>query len=275
VASFDSEPTHEQVVVCPRRDGAISVEDCLECAEYQGRSFDCARGQSFVVCHEANSEVPARAETDALVADIMTSHVLCVTEDLSVEDLVAMFLDENMNGVPVVDAARHPIGMISKLDLLRERRAGTTVAQIMTPLAFFVTARTSISQAAALMAFEDVHQVPVVSDDEKVIGLLTSLDLLRWLARREGHVGARDARPRVKAANEAVHPWIAAMDVTAARMRDAFRWIESERTAKPDEPLVQLVEQARARCELSRAQATWVHWTLDPGSVAVQPKEPA
>jgi predicted transcriptional regulator len=199
----------------------------------------------------------------------MTSRVLCVADDLGVDALTKMLVEENLNAAPVVDAARHPVGMISRLDLLRQRRPDATVAEVMTSLAFFVTARTSISQAAALMAFEDVLQVPVVSDDEKVIGLLTSLDVLRWLTRSE-----EAPKPRAQEKNEALHPWIAAMDVSAERMRDAFRWIESERAKQPDARLQELAEQARSRYRLSRAQASWLHWSLDPESLAVQPKEP-
>jgi CBS domain-containing protein len=275
VSSADAVTVTEPLVACPRREGAISVDDCRECAEYQGHSFDRDRAESFVVCRAPNTEVPAPAKSDALVADIMSSRVLCVTEELGVEELVQVFLDENVTAVPVVDAARHPIGMITRIDLLRERRARALVAELMTPLAFSVTARVEVSQAAALMACEDIHQVPVVSDDGKVIGLLTSLDVLRWLARRNGEVGTNVPTQGRNAGNEPIHPWIAAMDVNAERMRFAFRWIESERAKQPDVPLIQLVEQARVRCELSRAQATWMQWTLDPESVAVQPKEPA
>src|SRR5262249_50102003 len=64
--------------------------------------------------------------------------------------------------------------------------AGKTVGDIMVPLAFALPESASIAQAAALMAYEGVHRVPVVSTSREVVGLISSLDVLRWLAQRSG-----------------------------------------------------------------------------------------
>lgn len=160
------------------------------------------------------------------VAVAMTGNVLCVREDVSIESLTALFLERGISGAPVVDAGGFAIGVVSKTDIVRERyengesvdvepvqvtqRRGLsyalgegfhseavargTVSDIMTPLAFTLHESTPISQAAALMAYEGMHRVPVVSDDGRVVGVLSSLDLMRWLAEDNGYL-VRDPTP--------------------------------------------------------------------------------
>jgi CBS domain-containing protein len=156
----------------------------------------------------------------------MTGNVVCVRREVSIESLTALFLERDISGAPVVDDSGAPVGVVSKTDLVRERYmngesvdaeplqvtqrrgltyplggkfhaepvARATVADIMTPLAFTLHESTPLSQAAALMAYEGVHRVPVVSDDGRVVGVLSSLDVTRWLAEHHGYI-VRDPTP--------------------------------------------------------------------------------
>jgi CBS domain-containing protein len=185
VASPGADLIQEPFVECPRRDACATLDECARCNEYAGLSFDGERGRSFVVCRSPDVAL-AVGRTRDTVAEIMTADVLCLREDLTLAAATELFLRDNVSAAPVVDAARGPIGMLSRSDLLRERFPGAMVSEAMTPLAFSVRGDALITRAAALMAYEGIHQVPVVSEDEKVIGLLTSLDILRWIAQREG-----------------------------------------------------------------------------------------
>ena len=109
-----------------------------------------------------------------------------------------------------MDDEGRPIGVVSKTDLLRARQArdrGTDgagedddlssvpVEDIMMPIAFCLPESESIARAAALMAFEGVHRVPVVGTRGQVVGLVSPLDILGWLARNHGWVvGASHVR---------------------------------------------------------------------------------
>ena len=165
------------------------------CNEKQGRSFDCESRRPFVVCRGPHFEVPAVSAEDSMVADIMTSQVLCVDEALDTVALAELLHREGVRSAPVINAGRHPIGMISSADLPTPLRTEVAVAEIMTSPAVYISARASVMEAAALMALEEVNQLPVVSDDDKVVGLLTSLDVVRWVARRVGYLRHEGARP--------------------------------------------------------------------------------
>lgn len=156
------------------------------------------------------------------ISEVMTHDVICVREDLSVAELTALFIEKNISGAPVVDADGKPIGIVSKTDLLREHlpdeeedepgagepltlhRAGyevefgpgfrlariqrSTVAEIMMPIAFTLPETAPVSRAAALMALEGVHRIPVVSGEGRVVGIVSALDVMGWIAREDGYL---------------------------------------------------------------------------------------
>jgi CBS domain-containing protein len=54
---------------------------------------------------------------------------------------------------------------------------------LMTPLVLSVRQGTPIARAAALMAAEGVHRLPVVNENNRIVGLVSSIDVLRWVGR--------------------------------------------------------------------------------------------
>lgn len=142
-----------------------------------------------------------RAEATAVSA-IMTRDVRCVSPDTTVEALETLLLERGLSGAPVVDGGGRLIGMVSKTDLVRRtheagdteerhvpvepgfhvEREPPTVREIMTPLCVCLPPYASVARAAALMAFEGVHRLPVV-DANRVVGIVTPIDVLRWVGR--------------------------------------------------------------------------------------------
>jgi CBS-domain-containing membrane protein len=57
----------------------------------------------------------------------------------------------------------------------------------MTCTAFCLAETESIARAAGLMAVEGVHRVPVVGRRGMVTGVVSPLDVMRWLARQHGY----------------------------------------------------------------------------------------
>ena len=53
--------------------------------------------------------------------------------------------------------------------------------------------RTGAWHAAALMAYENIHRVPVVAADGAVIGIVSAMDIVRWVAEQDGYVVGRSA----------------------------------------------------------------------------------
>lgn len=223
VASGDGSLEELRTVRCPGQDRSMALERCLACADSGGMAQDPGARGDWLWCRNpvAGGEAPARGSPAERtpVHSVMTARVTAVRPDVSLESLTELLLDLGIGGAPVVDDAGRPVGVVSKTDLLRERfergdtaeadlrrRPGApgrvevgpgfhaedlpraTVSDVMTRAAFTISEKAPISQAAALMAFEGVHRVPVVSEDGRVSGIVTTLDLLRWLAQVEGYL---------------------------------------------------------------------------------------
>ncbi len=228
----DGDVLTERTVHCRRQGETVTVAACIRCGHCK-RIMPSVGGELFeVVCDygdvcveemiaDSGPPVEAAHPSRVPVSAIMTSDVVCVQKDLSVEALTTLFLERGFSGAPVVDENGRPIGLVSKTDLVRERHDGggleereplcvredggveyelgpgfhavaiarATVADIMMPIVFAVPENATVAKAAALMAFEGVHRVPVVSLGGQVVGVLSSLDILRWLAGHAGRTG--------------------------------------------------------------------------------------
>lgn len=156
---------------------------------------------------------PLEQATQTPVSEIMTREVITVRSELSVESLMQLLLDHDLSRVPVVDEEGRPIGMVSKTDLLldrhdagdtaqeglpplpaaggvRYREAGfhvheeptRTVGEVMSPTVLSLKENATVANAAEVMAVHHVHGLPIVSKGGKLLGMLSSIDILAWLA---------------------------------------------------------------------------------------------
>jgi CBS domain-containing membrane protein len=110
-----------------------------------------------------------------------------------------------LQALPVIDCARRVIGMLTKTDFLRhveqqdysllgralrallvrtpQTHSGKAevVGQIMTPCVQTVSASAPIVQLVSLMADQGVHQIPVLDDERKLVGMVTQSDMVAAL----------------------------------------------------------------------------------------------
>lgn len=211
-------------VFCPKRTAVLPISDCRSCGHCKGLSLDTSEGDSFLRCNyrgqaqdltpDVDTGVTERAEPS--VGDLMTTPVRCVTKDTPATSLLRIFVEDGISAVPVVNGEGRPIGVVSKSDLLREQFRGglpddlalwstaghqepvtvealdefldgRSVAELMTPFAFSLPVDAPVSLAAALMSYEAVHRIAVTETDGMVVGILSSLDVMRWLAKSNGY----------------------------------------------------------------------------------------
>ena len=144
------------------------------------------------------------------ISEVMHAYPYCVTEQQLVRDLVSHFSDQGISAAAVVDDSGKPIGFVSKTDVVREikdheaaqrlerdmqvqpwwdadRLSQLQVGEIMTPTLYTFSPTTTVADAAAAMAFEGIHHLPVVADSGKLVGMLSVLDVLDWIVRHAGY----------------------------------------------------------------------------------------
>jgi CheY-like chemotaxis protein len=103
-------------------------------------------------------------------------------------------LTRDLAFAPVVDARGRIVGVVTGDDLARAtwdpRVIGQarTVDDIMMPFAFTLARSASVGRAAALMAYEGVTRIVIVEPSGAVAGVVSGIDVMRWLARQAGYV---------------------------------------------------------------------------------------
>ncbi|WP_405085557.1 CBS domain-containing protein [Microbispora sp. NBC_01389] len=163
------------------------------------------------------------------VRDVMTSEVASVNGSTPFRDVTEIMIAHGISAVPVVDGEGHVIGLVSEADLLRkeefreqfyregyrpplrarlreavghravrtqERARGVTAAELMSAPAFTIRPYTSVVTAARLMSGHGVKRLPVVDDEDVLVGILSRHDLLKVLARGDADI-AREIREDV------------------------------------------------------------------------------
>jgi CBS domain-containing protein len=176
-------------VYCRTHGTSVAAERCGGCARLVrvgpgGSTLECLPppvGRDRHPCGRADA-VP--------VARVMSQRGLCVTRDLGIDEIAALLDHRRLPAVTVVDEELLPVGVVTRVDVARgrERGPGVSAKMIMTPLAFTLSENSSVARGAALMAIEGVSEVPVVDGRGRVVGVLSSIDVMRWLARGEGYL---------------------------------------------------------------------------------------
>jgi CBS domain-containing protein len=176
-----------RVVDCPEQ-GRVDAGVCEHCVS--GRGED-ASGR-FVQCTQAIERPTRDLGYGAPLEEIMTASVRCVRIDVTAEAVLDLLREHAIEAVPVVDAQGRPVGIVTKTDLFRELQLGhgirRTAGDLMTRHVLWLPPEAAIASAAALMAAERIHHAIVLADDRRVIGIVSSLDLLGWLARKAGFI---------------------------------------------------------------------------------------
>ncbi|XBH65737.1 hypothetical protein VPH35_119292 [Triticum aestivum] len=109
-----------------------------------------------------------------LLREAMSTPVLMVTAEQALVEVEGHF--QLVSGLPVVDSARRCIGVVVKSD-----RSKTKIADVMTSPAITLSCDKTVTDAAALMLRKKIHRLPIVNQDNQVIGIVTRDDVLRAL----------------------------------------------------------------------------------------------
>ena len=148
--------------------------------------------------------------------DVMTTNVVTVGPDTSVQDVAKILSERGISGVPVVDAENRVIGIVSEGDLLHRIETGTerrperatgrrrswwldtigrdeelardyvkshgrSAGDVMTREVVSVNDTTELADVATLLETKRIKRVPVLKDG-KLVGIVSRANLVRALA---------------------------------------------------------------------------------------------
>jgi len=127
-----------------------------------------------------------RAQT---AADVMTPGPVSLSATATVAQAAAFLTERGFGAAVVIDEAGHPIGVVTKTDLLvhaRQRRGtvepdDTPVTEIMTPAVISVPPVASVRSVVEKLLNLHVHHLFVVDETGVIVGVISPIDILRKL----------------------------------------------------------------------------------------------
>ncbi len=201
-----------------------------------------------------------------LAKDIMTTNVITVTPDVSVEEIAQLLMNNGISAVPVVNSGGDLVGLVSEGDLMRRRenetegrhawwlnllgsaqeRAedyikthGRRAEDVMTRKVVTVGENTSVGEIAQLLERRHIKRVPVVRDG-KIVGLVSRANLLHGLATHKDSISVSTSPDdrAIRAAAQALvasEAWIShgsLNTMVADGVVDLWGWVETESERK-------------------------------------------
>ncbi|MFI0828098.1 CBS domain-containing protein [Streptomyces roseolus] len=163
-----------------------------------------------------------------MVGEVMTGEVVQARPDTSVGELARMLASHRISGVPVVDEDDKVMGVVSQTDLTRRqaglgrggagrrrlagvlkrlvhaRPAASAAMELMTSPAVTVHPEQRVVDAARIMERRHIDRLPVVDEEDRLIGITTRRDLLRVFLRTDEEI-RREVADAVTARRAAPH----------------------------------------------------------------------
>ncbi len=154
--------------------------------------------------------IKSLSETSLTVADVMTQPVITIAPDDSLGSATQKMVHANLKRLPVVDARDHLMGMLSRLDILKQmvelpsqatpknvaNGTGKTVRDIILTELPTVAHDDALGQIVEKFVQTGTHRLIVVDDDNHAIGMISDSDLVAR-SQPEHRTGILDALRKI------------------------------------------------------------------------------
>jgi CBS domain-containing protein len=152
----------------------------------------------------------------ATAVDLMTAEPVVIPSDATLKEAILLLVDRHISGAPVVDRAGKVVGVLSRSDIVTRDRESvdyawqapeyytrgeldrvvgeslpggfqveqvdrTRVHEIMTPVVHSVMEKASAEEVIHRMVTLNVHRLFVVDGPGTLIGVITTMDIVRNL----------------------------------------------------------------------------------------------
>lgn len=128
----------------------------------------------------------------------MISNPVTIHKDANVADALALMAEYKIGGIPVVDTEGYLVGIVTNRDLRFQRDMAKKIDEVMTKENLITTSRsTNLEEAADILQQHKIEKLPVVDENNKLVGLLTYKDITK---AKDKPMACKDASGRLRVA---------------------------------------------------------------------------
>jgi len=149
----------------------------------------------------------------ATVKDVMTTTVVSVRREAEFKEIIGVMRRRHISAFPVLDSGNRVLGVVSEADLLlkeafpgspdethapwlsrdRAKVAGLTAGDLMTSPAITIEPECPVAEAARVMHRRRVKRMPVVTEQRRLVGIVSRVDVLGLYDRADADIRAEIA----------------------------------------------------------------------------------
>ncbi|MGL5937967.1 MAG: IMP dehydrogenase [Phocaeicola sp.] len=149
--------------------------------------------KNMSIAEQAHQVAIVKRAENGMIYDPVT-----IKRGSTVGDALAIMAEYHIGGIPVVDDTNHLVGIVTNRDLRFEKHMEKHIDEVMTKENLIVTHQAIDMEAAAqLLQKNKIEKLPVVDNDEKLIGLITYKDITK---AKDKPMACKDAKGRLRVA---------------------------------------------------------------------------
>lgn len=132
-----------------------------------------------------------RSESGMIVDPITTN------QNTTVGDVLKIMAENKIGGIPVVNDDGILVGIVTNRDLRFEKKFSKRITDVMTHDVITIKTFSDFDEAAAILQKHRIEKLPVVDNNNKLIGLITYKDIIRL---KESPLACKDKQGRLRVA---------------------------------------------------------------------------
>ena len=131
--------------------------------------------KNMSIAEQAEQVRSVKRSESGMIIDPVTLHA-----DATVGDALGLMRQHSIGGIPIIDADKRLIGILTNRDLRFERVSSRSVREVMTSKNLITApVGTDFDLARDILQQHKIEKLPVVDDDFRLVGLITYRDLMK------------------------------------------------------------------------------------------------
>ena len=201
----DRTSKHNTTDAAPTERTGITPQDLDAVLARYNQVLDISRVDLESIMQQTEMQAYRRRLDGTKCADIMSKDVIYVEFGTELAEAWRQFKSHDLTALPVIDRGRKVIGIVTKADflthaeiepheglgkrlahlispsLLTHTEKHEVVGQIMTKEVHTANANQSIVDLVPLMSDSEIHQMPVIDEQGKLVGMISQSDMIAAL----------------------------------------------------------------------------------------------